>query len=197
MICFLGGGKLGNEAASPEVNFGAQSGASSRNCHWSTSELGANFHKNNQSLQAAGVCNAVVSRGGMGRMESGSWAELGFQGPKKLAPVRLLRKYLGMWLGWKSRRNREELCHRGQPGACNDSSIPGVWRSKGEEEQGNSGAALVAWGVLYMCERGSMSPSATDCPPPGEESQESQPLLAAEQQWEWRRSEDNSKITFR
>lgn len=30
---FSGGGKLGNQAASLEVNFGSQSGASSRNCH--------------------------------------------------------------------------------------------------------------------------------------------------------------------
>lgn len=30
---FSGGGKLGNQAASPKVNSGTQNGASSRNCH--------------------------------------------------------------------------------------------------------------------------------------------------------------------
>lgn len=64
---FSGGGELGNQAASPEVNFGSQNGASLRNCHWSTSELGANFHTNNQMLPAAGVCNAVCFTGWDGR----------------------------------------------------------------------------------------------------------------------------------
>lgn len=85
---FSGGGNLGNQAASPEVNFGSPNGASLRNCHRSTSELGENFHKNNQMLSAAEVCNTACFTGWDG-WAGRTWAEqrFGFSFPLFTVPI--------------------------------------------------------------------------------------------------------------
>lgn len=59
IICFLVRENWEIKQLLQKVNFGSQNGASLRNCHWSTSEVGVNFHKNNQMLPAAEVCNAL------------------------------------------------------------------------------------------------------------------------------------------